>query len=393
MMNGVEQMAIPQPQNLRMIIAQSSYRKANRIRQTLVLAGYNRDTLYEVIAGNECWQVLQEHYPIHLLMVSPVVLLQLDKTGILGKIRTTFPEVALLLLPDEDGGKEERIKKILPDYILAPPMIAEALENGIRSAMDNRERREMAKRYISQGERALEQGLCDAAQEHFLEAVRISGRDSYPCYMLGELLARIGKEEEAINAFIQAWEKEPANIEPIHRIVSLYLGMHNASAAILYLEYAVQQGIALITDRILLAVLYFETGAPEKCASTLRATCGSEAPQAIPALVEQAHRVQKNMGEEASIALLQIGRDIFPENTLIYAMLGDLYTQKQQLREALVCHEHLVRLGEPLPESYCRLAKSYLGLGFPLRAEQALQKALELDPACQEAMELRAAVL
>ena len=78
MMNGVEQMAIPQPQNLRMIIAQSSYRKANRIRQTLVLAGYNRDTLYEVIAGNECWQVLQEHYPIHLLMVSPVVLLQLE---------------------------------------------------------------------------------------------------------------------------------------------------------------------------------------------------------------------------------------------------------------------------------------------------------------------------
>jgi tetratricopeptide (TPR) repeat protein len=259
--------------------------------------------------------------------------------------------------------------------------------------MDNRERREMAKRYISQGERALEQGLCDAAQENFHEAVRISGRDSYPCYMLGELLARIGKEEEAINAFIQAWEKEPANIEPIHRIVALYLGMHNVSAAILYLEYAVQQDIALITDRILLAVLYFETGAPEKCASILRATCGSEAPQAIPALVEQAHRVQKNMGEEASIALLQIGRDIFPENTLIYAMLGDLYTQKQQLREALVCHEHLVRLGEPLPESYCRLAKSYLGLGFPLRAEQALQKALELDPACQEAMELRAAVL
>jgi hypothetical protein len=74
-------------------------------------------------------------------------------------------------------------------------------------------------------------------------------------------------------------------------------------------------------------------------------------------------------------------------------MLGDLYTQKQQLRDALVCHEHLVRLGEPLPASYCRLAKSYLGLGFPLRAEQALQKALELDPACQEAIELRAAVL
>jgi tetratricopeptide (TPR) repeat protein len=386
-------MAIPQPQHLRIIIAQSSYRKANRIRQTLVLAGYNRDTLYEVIAGNECWQALQDHYPIHLLMVSPVVLLQLNKTGFLEKIRTIFPEVALLLLPDEDGGGDAGIQKILPDAILTPPMTAEALENGIHAALDNRERRDMAKRYIGQGERALEQGRLDEAQENFQEAVRISGRDPYPCYALGELLARIGNVGEAINSFIQSWEREPANIAPIHRIVDLYLDMNNVSAAILYLEYAVQHGIALITDRVLLAVLYFETGAPEKCASILRVTCGGETAQAIPALVEQAQRVLEKMGEEASIALLQIGRDIFPENTLIYAMLGDLYTQKQQLRDALGCYEHLVRLGEPLPESYCRLAKSYLGLGYPLRAEQALHKALELDPECQEAMELRAAVL
>ena len=386
-------MAILPPQNLRVIIAESSYRKANRIRQTLVLAGYNRDTLYEVIAGNECWQVLQEQYPIHLLMVSPIVLLQLEKTGLLEKIRLTFPEVALLLLLDEDGGREERVKRILLDYSLASPMTAEALENGIRAALDNRERREMAKRYISQGERALAQGLLDEARENFQEAVRLSGRDPYSYYVLGELLARIGNAEEAINLFIQAWEREPANIAPLHRIVDLYLDRHDVPAAILYLEYAVQHGIALIPDRVLLAVLYFETAAPEKCSATLRATCGGEAAQAIPALVEQAQRIHQKMGQDASIALLQIGRDIFPENTLIYAMLGDLYTQKQQLREALVCYEHLVRLGEPLPESYCRLAKSYLGLGFPLRAEQALQKALDLDPQCQEAMELRAAVL
>jgi tetratricopeptide (TPR) repeat protein len=267
-----------------------------------MLAGYDRDALYEVIAETECWQVLQDQYPIHLLMVSPVMLLQLDKSGYREKIRTTFPDVALLLLPDEDGGGEERLKKILPDYILASPMTAEALENGIRSALNNRERREIAKRYIHQGEDALEQGLLNEAQEHFHAAVHLSGRDPYPCYMLGELLARIGNAEEAINLFIQAWEREPANMEPIHRIVALYLDMNDTSAAIVYLEYAAQQGIALITDRVLLAVLYFETGALEKCSATLRATCGGGAAQAIPALVEQAQRVQQKMGEDASLA-------------------------------------------------------------------------------------------
>jgi tetratricopeptide (TPR) repeat protein len=375
-----------------MIIAQSSYRKANRIRQTLALAGYPRETLYEVIAGNECWQVLQEQYPIHLIMISPAILAQLDKTQLLETMRASFPEVALLLLPEEDTGGVESVKKILPDHILAPPMTADALESGIVTALENRERRVMAKRYIAQGERALQQGVLEEAQAHFQAAVRVSGRDPYPCYMLGELLAQMGHEEEAINSFIQAWERGPTNIEPIHRIVQLYLARDDLSAAILYLEYAVQQGIALIADRVQLATLYLEADDHEKFHTTLRTACSADARQAIVAIVAQAEQLRQRKGDDAAIAFLQIGRELCPENTPIYGMLGDIYTDRHELREALACYEHLIRLGEPLPESYCRLAKTYLALGFPLRAEQALGKALELDPTCHEATEIWATI-
>ena len=112
-------MATPD-RNLRMIIAQSSYRKANRIRQSLVLAGYARDTLYEVIAANECWQVLQEQYPIHLLMLSPAILAQLEKTQILETMHASFPEVALLLLPEEDSGNGGKCQKNSPRLCTGP---------------------------------------------------------------------------------------------------------------------------------------------------------------------------------------------------------------------------------------------------------------------------------
>jgi tetratricopeptide (TPR) repeat protein len=391
-MSGVEKTMAILPQNLRMIIAQSSYRKANRIRQTLVLAGYRRENLYEVIAGNECWQVLQEEYPIHLVMVSPVILAQLDKAQLLETLRSEFQEVALLVLPEEENSREDSVKKLLPDYILPPPVTAETLASGIVIALENRERRIMAKKYISQGERALQQNGLDEARTHFQEAVRVSGRDPYPCYVLGDLLARLGNAEEAINLFIQCWEREPANIEPVHRIVQLYLSQNDVPAAILYLEYAVQHGIALIADRVQLATLYYEQRNHEKFYTALRAACSADAGQAIPALVAQAQQFRQRKGDEAAIALLQIGKDLCPENTPIYAMLGDIYTEKHELREALACYEHLIRLGEPRPESYCRLAKTYLALGFPLRAEKALEKAVELDPACHEAMEIWATI-
>jgi tetratricopeptide (TPR) repeat protein len=377
---------------LRMIIAQSSYRKANRIRQSLVLAGYVRDTLYEVIAANECWQVLQEQYPIHLIMLSPAILVQLEKTQILEAMHASFPELALLLLPEEDSSNVDSVKKILPDYVLAPPVTAESLASGIVKAIENRQRRGMAKRYIDQGEHALQQGSLAEAQAHFQAAVRISGHDPYPCYALGDLMARIGQVEEAIASFLQCWEKAPTNIEPLHRIIQLYLTRHDVPAATRYLEYAVQHGIALIADRVQLAALYYEQDVQEKFYSTLRAACTTDAAQAIPALVEQAEQLRQRKGDDAAMALLRIGIEICPENTPIYAMLGDMYTEKHELREALACYEQLIRLGEPRPESYCRLAKTYLALGFPLRAETALGKALELDPECHEVREIRAAI-
>ena len=381
-----------QDRNLRMIIAQTSYRKANRIRQSLVLAGYARETLYEVIAANECWQVLQEQYPIHLMMLSPAILAQLEKAQILETMHASFPEVALLLLPEEDSGMGESVKKILPDYVLASPVTAESLASGIVKALESRAQRVMAKRFIGQGERALQQGSLGEAQTHFQDAVRISAHDPYPCYALGDLLARIGHVEEAIDSFIQCWERETTNIEPIHRIVQLYLSRNDVPAAMLYLEYAVQHGIALIADRVQLAVLYYEQDAQEKFYPALRAACSADAAQASAALAAQAQQVRQRKGDDAAMALLQIGTEICPENTPIYAMLGDMYTAKNELREALVCYEQLIRLGEPLPESYCRLAKTYLALGFPLRAETALGKALELDPECREVREIRAAI-
>jgi tetratricopeptide (TPR) repeat protein len=82
-----------------------------------------------------------------------------------------------------------------------------------------------------------------------------------------------------------------------------------------------------------------------------------------------------------------------PEYAPIYALLGDLFTEQQQLREALPCYETLMRLSDPLPENYCRLARTYLALGHPLRADKAVREALRLDPRCEEAARLWVAIL
>jgi hypothetical protein len=66
--------------------------------------------------------------------------------------------------------------------------------------------------------------------------------------------------------------------------------------------------------------------------------------------------------------------------------------EQQQPRAALVCYEHLLRLSDPHPANYCRLARAFLTMGFPIRAELAVQKARELDRSCEEAARLWAAI-
>jgi tetratricopeptide (TPR) repeat protein len=143
---------------------------------------------------------------------------------------------------------------------------------------------------------------------------------------------------------------------------------------------------------VLLGTLYLETGAPEQATSAIQSASRIDTNRAIAFLLEQAHALLQRQGVSEAIALLQIGRDMQPENAQIYRRLGDLYMQQEQYRDALSCYETQLRLDDPEPLSYCRLAQAYLALGYPLRAELALEKALKIDPDFEEATQLRSLV-
>jgi tetratricopeptide (TPR) repeat protein len=378
---------------LRMVVAQNSYRKASQLRQMLVLAEYEQRHIFEVIDGDEFLQILQEEAPIHLAMLTPVLLTQLEKTHSLHTLYAQFPAMSLLLLGEEDDGASHGSGKILPDSILMPPVTADTLESGITLALQNHERRILAMRHVEQGETALQQGLSTVAQTHFDAALQIGNRDPYVCYILGDLFERTADTEQAIAAFTQAWERDPTYFAGIHRIVNICLSQGEGRRAIPYLERAVNQGSAPVEALAMLGTLYLEEGDTGKARLIFKAACGMHAARAMSALVEQAGVLLQRQGSAAAITLLQIGREVQPEHAQVYELLGDLFTEQQQLKEALSCYETLLRLSDPLPGNYCRLAKTYLALGYPLRADKAVREALRLDQDYAEALRLRTAIL
>ena len=378
---------------IRIIVAQSSYRKASHLKQILLLAEYEQKNIFEVIESAEFLQTLQEQAPIHLAIVTPTALAQLEKSHSLQTLYTQLPAVSLMLIAEEGDRGEHRGGKLVPDYMLTTQATAETMDNGISMALHNHERRILAMQHVEQGATAMQQGLSAEARASFEEAIRVGGHDPYPCYMLGELFEQMGETEQAIASFMQAWEKDPTYFEGLHRVVTLYLSRGEGQRAIPYLEQAVDQGCVPVEGLVILGTLYLEAGVMERARITLKTACGKQAARAMAALVEQARAMRQRQGADAAIALLQLGRDVQPEYAPIYALLGDLFTEQQQLREALPCYETLMRLSDPLPANYCRLARTYLALGHPLRADKTVREALRLDPQCEEAARLRVAIL
>jgi tetratricopeptide (TPR) repeat protein len=380
------------PEKLRVVIAQNSYRMANRLKLTLQLAEYQQRNVFEVIEANQLLHVLQESAPIHVAIITPTILAQLEKPQQSGLSWANFPQVALLRLGDDDHRTWHSKEKIMPDYALTLPCTAEALAQGIEAALLQREKRAQAIAYITQGETARQQGLAVKAQMHFARALQVDTRDPFPCYLLGDLFADMGHAEQATAAYTLGWKRRPSCMIGIKRIVNLLLAHDKKSAAIPYLESARQQGIAPLEGLILLGILYLETGTPEHATSAIQSASRMDTNRAIAFLLEQAHALLQRQGITEAISLLQIGRDMQPENAQIYRLLGDLYMQQEQYRDALSCYETHLRLDNPDPLSYCRLAQAYLALGYPLRAELALDKALKIDPDFEEATQLRSLV-
>ncbi len=380
---------------LRLVVAQDSYITASRFVQTLLLAGYQHQNIFKVIETNQLLQLLQESASIHVAIIPPAILSQLEEMQLQQPVRTLFADVALLLFGDGEAhdrtwqGKD----KIMPDETLPPPVTAETLENSIRTALERHANRHRAQRYISQVATAMKHGSAAEAQANFAKAIHVDAHDPYSCYMLGELFESMGQQDQALTAYAHGWKRKPSCVSGLKRIVDLLFASGKETAAIPYLESAMQQSTTPIEARLILGVLYLEEGLLEQAGETIRSAGHQDANRSMVLLLEHAHDLRQRQGVVATTRLLQIGREIQPENAQLYGMLGDLYTQQEQHREALSCYELQLRLGQPGPQSYCRLAQTYLTLGYPLRAEKALQEALKIDPDFEEAIQLRDVVV
>jgi tetratricopeptide (TPR) repeat protein len=381
-------------QNIRIVVTDTSYRSANRLRHILILAEYNRDNIFEAVEIDKLFQTLHEASPpMHLLTLTPPIVSALEGQQLHEVFHTKFPDLALLLIRDEtEHAKHSRVK-IIPDYVLASPFSAESIDNAITTALINHNNRKRVVEHIARGQAAITRDLLKNAQTHFEVAVSLGGPDPYPCYALGDLYASLGDNEKAISFFSQAWEKDPSSFGPMQRIVDMCCCLGNTARAIPYLERASETNIAPVESLVQLGAYYVQNGSPEKASVKFRLASSMDRSRTLAAIQAQIQPFIERGEIDAAITLLQIGLGVIPDHPHLYGPLGDLLMLQNRHKEALFYFEQLTHATHPLPADYCRLARVYLELGFDLRAERAVTAALNLDPECVEAARLRSLVV
>ena len=301
---------------------------------------------------------------------------------------------------------QERFDELLKVY---EALAARAPED---KALREKLREARAACYAQKGNAAVVAGNTEAAIKHF--EVSVEAKPNADIYQnLGHLRCEVRKYPEAIEAYQEALELDPGRQELLPSLAQAYFESGSYGEAIQCagraLKHKPSEEMHLIVGRSfeiredwVSARLAYEDASlrlpesrkvREELADVYLRT-------ARPKLAEEvlAHLARQYPGETAlyrsladarlaagdykkAIDALEMRRRLSPEDPEVYQTLADLYLSESMFQEAAQMYRLLLALNaRPSAEDYFRLAHAYYQAREWVSAEEALNRALKLDP-------------
>lgn len=213
--------------------------------------------------------------------------------------------------------------------------------------------------------------------------------------------AQLGELPEARSTWEKVLQENPSDLEANRALGELLLGEGDYEEAIPYLEKALQSAPSEEKPEIwvLLGEAHRGRGEEEEAARAFRRALGSkEAPRAhwglgqlaelrgdAPQAREHYRRgfemaVGWDLKEQLGLALLALS----PEETAVRFELARLYEQRKRFEDAVRQYQEILRYEPDSFRAWFRLGEAYLAQERPLKAVEALEKALESAASPQE---------
>ncbi|MDE6581164.1 MAG: tetratricopeptide repeat protein, partial [Duncaniella sp.] len=214
-------------------------------------------------------------------------------------------------------------------------------------------------------------GAYDAAQKLFAHTGATFTTNDYGTY--GDVLAALGKPEEAIVAYTSAFEINPEkNKDYLAKISSMYTDAENYEKAAEYMQKFVDLGDASLNDYFILSNRYRNLALSQEEGSEERKQSAINGIKYVDLALENAANKGPLYRNRATLLMVRDGAtEISPELVETYTAMLDSYNEDPEAK---------TKYADAYKSAYNAIASYYLQQGDKPKAVEYYQLFLELDP-------------
>jgi len=219
----------------------------------------------------------------------------------------------------------------------------------------------------------------DAEADRWLQAAAAQQPKSAPIQqLLGEWLAKHGKQEQARAAFLAARAADPRFPNPYIALALLDLGQNKLDSARQNLAALLSADNRNLTARMMLADLELKAGNTSAAIGHFRAVAEADGKNVL-ALNNLAYLLAKT-DPDGALKYAQQAGEIAPQNAAIEDTLGWVYYRKGLYGNALT-HLKIAVAKDGTPRRQFHLGMAYVKVGDQATGRQIVAAALKSDPA------------
>ncbi|WP_304967332.1 lipopolysaccharide assembly protein LapB [uncultured Duncaniella sp.] len=214
-------------------------------------------------------------------------------------------------------------------------------------------------------------GAEEAAQKLFSHANAKFTATDYSTY--GDILGELGRPQEAIEAYVKAYEMNPEkNKQMLAEISSMYNDLENDQKAVEYMQKFVDAGDATLNDYFILSNRYKNLGLSLPEGSPERAEAANNGIKNIDLAIEGAANKGPLYRNKATLLMIRDGAEnTTPELIDTYKAMIAAYDEDPANKE---------KYADAYKMAYTRMGSYYMQQGDKAQAREYFQKVLEMDP-------------
>ena len=214
-------------------------------------------------------------------------------------------------------------------------------------------------------------GAEEAAQKLFSHANAKFTATDYSTH--GDILGELGRPQEAIEAYVKAYEMNPEkNKQMLAEISSMYNDLENDQKAVEYMQKFVDAGDATLNDYFILSNRYKNLGLSLPEGSPERVEAANNGIKNIDLAIEGAANKGPLYRNKATLLMIRDGAEnTTPELIDTYKAMIAAYDEDPANKE---------KYADAYKMAYTRMGSYYMQQGDNAQAREYFQKVLEMDP-------------